>query len=123
MNADHRAAPLGLSRQQVAEAWPMIRPSQVGVVAQANQVEVVLYQSGPGGTWGSWSTHYYDPAAVRRVAEALVSDSATVEPIWRLDTREGRDADRADRRRRLLTVLSAVLVVAIIVVAGVLTSS
>ncbi len=81
---------------EVARAWPMIRPSCLHLVAEANGVGVQNLQS--HGTWGSTTWTTFDPEGVSRLVPWLASGEAVVEPQWRRDTREGRRATLVEVR-------------------------
>ncbi|GAA3044170.1 hypothetical protein [Actinokineospora globicatena] len=86
-----RARESHLLRAEVAEAWPVVWNHEA--VAWANGV-----RSGEQPSYGTWGAPpgptEYEAEDVQRVADAIAGGTAVLEPRWRRDTEEGREAQR-----------------------------
>ncbi|MGV9310625.1 hypothetical protein ACWDR0_00330 [Streptomyces sp. NPDC003691] len=77
-----------LEYHEVERAWPVIRNPQA--VASANDVRTMtLY-----GTAYRTTSYLFHGDDVERVADAIADGTAVLQPDWRKDTEEGREATR-----------------------------
>ena len=107
-----------MTPQQVAAAWPVIRPSCIHAVAEANGVRTRHWTS--NSTWGSQTFSVFHPGDVLRVARAIGDGTAGTTAEQRRDTPEGRAAqaglgrDGTQRRDRGCLIVTVVVVAVIL---------
>ncbi|MGI5500039.1 hypothetical protein [Lentzea sp. CA-135723] len=83
-----------LARSEVARAWPVVWDHPA--VLRANGVRTRTHHA--TGTYGTTTWDDYDAQDVQRVADAIADGTAVLEPRWRRDTDEGREALRQAQR-------------------------
>lgn len=79
-----------LSYSEVAAAWPLV--GNIGAAAKANDVRT--HRASGTGTYGTTTWTEYHADDVQRVADAIANGTAVLQPEWRKDTEEGREAHR-----------------------------
>ncbi|WP_370424367.1 hypothetical protein AB8O64_37055 (plasmid) [Streptomyces sp. QH1-20] len=79
-----------LSSDEVTRAWPVVW--DVDAVIQANGVRTKVARA--TGTYGTNYWTEYHAGDVQRVADAIAAGTAVLQPCWRKDTKEGREAQQ-----------------------------
>jgi hypothetical protein len=94
-----------------AAAVCRVRRSCVHQVAAAHGVRCETRTS--YGTWGPSTSQVYHSEDVLHLADALANGTASVDPSWRTDTPQGRQA----RLREQLTGCGCLLLIVLVIVA------